>query len=176
MGAFLSAAYRGREPLSDDDGGLYALFLYCCGMALVAGDKVSLIAFNLAFQNDRRLTISDTLAEFRGHLLNLRLRQIQLGDDLSVRQVQADQIRAQHPNPQRRMTSREGGVGKIIETAITITATISLATNLVRVVAILDDLTACAMRAANALRPSQLTHRFIAFRIVGQPPNRNRHP
>ncbi len=167
---------RDHVPLSDDDGGLFALFLHCCGMAFVAGDNVDLITFDLAFQNDRLLAIRDALAEFRGHLLSLRLRQIQLRGDLLVRQVQAQQIRAQHPNPQRLMMSREDGAGKIIETTITITATISLATNFGRVVAILDDLTACAMRAANTLRPSQLTHHFIAFRIVDQPPNSNSHP
>jgi len=73
--------------------------------------------------------IDDALAEFRGHLSSLRLRQIQLRGDLLVRQIQAQQIRAQHPNPQRLMMSREDGVGKIIETTIAITATISLATN-----------------------------------------------
>jgi hypothetical protein len=145
-------------------------------MAFVAGDNVYLIALDLAFQNDRLLTVRDALAEFRGYSLSLPLRQTQLGSDLLVRQVQAHQIRAQHPNPQRLVVSCENSIGKIIETTITITATIPLAANFARVVAILDDLTACAMRAANSLRPSQLTHHFIAFRIIDQPSNRNSHP
>ena len=53
-------------------------------MAFVAGDDVYLITFDLAFQNNRLLTIRDALAEFRGHLLSLRLRQIQLRGDLLV--------------------------------------------------------------------------------------------
>ncbi len=145
-------------------------------MAFVASYNVNLITFDLAFQNDRLLTIRDALAEFRGHLLSLRLRQIQLHGYLLVRQVQAQQIRAQHPSPQRLMMPCKDGARKIIEATITVAATISLATNLGRVVAILDNLTALAMRAANALRPSQLTHHFIAFRIVDQPSNSNSHP
>ena len=83
---------RDHGPLSDGGGGLFALFLHCCGMALVASDNVDLITFDLAFQNDRRLTIRDALTEFRGHLLSLRLRQIQLRGDLLVRQIQPQQI------------------------------------------------------------------------------------
>jgi hypothetical protein len=74
------------------------------------------------------------------------------------------------------MMSRKDGARKIIKATIAVAATISLATNLGRVVAILDDLVTRTMRAANALWPSQLTHHFIAFRIVDQPSNSNSHP
>ncbi len=71
---------RRRRPLRP--------FFYCFRMAFVAGDNVHFIAFDLAFQNGRLLTINDALAEPHGHQVSLGDRQIQFRGDLPIRQVQ----------------------------------------------------------------------------------------
>ena len=123
-------------------------------MAFVAGDNVHFIAFHLTFQNERLLLIGNTLAELLGHLVSLGDRQIQFGGDLLIRQIQPPEIRAQHPNSQWLMMPSKNSTREIIKTTITIAAAISLAANFVRVVSVLDDMFALAVRTTNTLRPS----------------------
>ena len=145
-------------------------------MAFVARDDIHLIAFNLTFQDGWFLLIRNLLAEPHGHLLSLRDRQIQFTGDLAIRQVEPHEIRAQHPNPQRLMVPRENGVGQIIKTTVTFAAAISLATRFGRIVPVLDDLTAIAMRTTNTLRPAQIAYHLITLCIVNQAVNCNGHP
>ena len=145
-------------------------------MAFMAGNNVHLIAFDLTFQDERMLTLCDALAKPLCHLLSLRLRQIELGRDLLVRQIQPHEIRAEHPNPQGLMVAREHRIGQIIKGASTMATAISLATDFVCVVPVLGDLLAIAVWAANAIGPSQFAHHFIAFRIVDQSSNGDCHP
>jgi hypothetical protein len=123
-------------------------------MAFVASDDVHFIAFDLAFQDERLLLIDNTLPEPHGHLLSLGDRQIQLRGDLPIRQVQPHEIEAQHPSPQRPMMPCENSIGQVVETTITITAAISLATDFGCVVSVLDDMLAFAVRTTNAIRPA----------------------
>jgi hypothetical protein len=56
--------------------------------------------------------------------------------DLPVRQVEAHEVQAEHPNPQRLMTSSQNGAGQIIKTRLTIRASIPLAMRLSVIVTI----------------------------------------
>ena len=65
---------------------------------------------------------------------------------------------------------------QVIKATIAAVAAISLTAWFGRVVAVLNDLLAFAMRTANTAQPSHLTNHFIAPGIVDQSMNRDGHP
>jgi hypothetical protein len=110
----------------------------------------------------------NSVAQLFGHLLCVRLTQVQLVSDLPVRQVEAHEVEAEHPNPQRLMTSSQNGAGQIIKTRLTIRASIPLAMRLSLIVTIPSHRGTVAMGTADAGRPAMLANQLVTFGIVDQ--------
>ena len=102
------------------------------------------------------------------HLLSVIFIQAQLLCDLSVGEIQPHEIQAQYPSPQRLMMAGQRRVREIVETKLAIVAKIALAMRLRVIMAVAHDMFATALRTANALRPTRLTHKFKTFRVIEQ--------
>lgn len=166
MGGFsLSSVPRPGEPLSlrRRPGRLFWR-----RVAFVPGHHVDLIGLNRAFQSHWREFGRDPAAQLFAHRLNVRDAQIQFLGDLLVRHVQAHEVQAQHPDPQRLVMSGQNGPGQIVEAGSAGRASVALPMPLRLIMAITGDRCAAAVRAADALRPTVLPHQREALRIVQQ--------
>src|SRR3954451_16159609 len=68
-------------------------------VSLVPGDYVDLVDLDLAPEPHRWKPGDQAGAELLGHELHVRLAQAQLLGDLPVREVEAHEVQAQHPDP-----------------------------------------------------------------------------
>ena len=116
----------------------------------MARDHVNLVAFDFTAQRHRRLAINDPLAQLGGHLVRLRRGQTQFCTDLAVGQIQAHEVRTQHPNAKRLVMARKDRSGQIIKATTTAVAAIALVIDFLSVMAIFNDLMRFAMGTANA--------------------------
>jgi hypothetical protein len=66
------------------------------------------------------------------------------------------------------MMASQRRVRKIVETKLAIVAKIALAMRLSVVTAVAHDMFTTALRTANALRPTRLTHKCETFRVIEQ--------
>src|SRR3954454_12351096 len=105
-------------------------------------------------------------AQLLGHGLHIRPVEAQLLGNLAVREVQAHEVQAQHPDPQRLVMPGQHRAGEVVKAPRTRLAPISLPMSLDLVKAIADYSTAAAGRAANTLRPAMLAHQGKALGIV----------
>jgi hypothetical protein len=77
----------------------------------VTGHDIDLVDLDLAVQDDLGEFRDQSLAQMAGHRLNVVLIQSQFPGDLPVRQVQAHEIQAQYPNPERLVMARQNRPG-----------------------------------------------------------------
>src|SRR3954468_22582811 len=129
---------------------------------------IHFVNLHLSTQGSGRSPGDNSVAQLFGHLLCVRLTQVQLVSDLPVRQVEAHEVQAEHPNPQRLMTSSQNGAGQIIKTRLTIRASIPLAMRLSVIVTITSHRGTVAMGTADAVWPAMLANQLVTFGIVDQ--------
>src|SRR5262245_11639136 len=108
-------------------------------MAFMPGHDVDFVALDLAFQSHRRPALDDALPQPSGHVLDITTVEIELLSNLLIRQIQAHEVQAQHPDLQRLMMAGEDGSGEIIEAALTVVAVVPLSMGLGIIPAVLDD-------------------------------------
>ena len=150
IGGFsFSSVPRPRAPLRRRRRPVRAFF-YRLWAVFMARDHVNLVAFGFTAQRHRRLAINDPLAQLGGHLVRLRRGQTQFCTDLAVGQIQAHEVRTQHPNAKRLVMARKDRSGQIIKATTTAVAAIALAIDFLSVMAIFNDLMRFAMGTANA--------------------------
>src|SRR3954471_23977305 len=88
--------------------------------------------------------------------------------DLPVREVQAHEVEARHPHPQRLVTPRQDRAARIVEAGAAPRAAVALAARLDLVPAVAGDPRTTAVRAADALRPAALPDQLVAPRVIDQ--------
>src|SRR3954464_39068 len=161
-----SPACRGPALPPVCDGVQAAPFCNCRRLALVPGHDVDLVDLDLARQLHRGSLGGQAAAQLLGHGLHIRPVEAQLLGNLAVREVQAHEVQAQHPDPQRLVMPGQHRAGEVVKAPRTRLAPISLPMSLDLVKAIADYSTAAAGRAANTLRPAMLAHQGKALGIV----------
>src|SRR3954469_21192598 len=138
------------------------------GIALVPGDDVELVELDVAAQDHLGCLRHDAVAQHLGHGLGVALAQTQFLRDLTVRQVYSHEVRAQDPGRNGLMMSGQNGSRQVIEAVLAGLAQVSLSVPLAIVMTVADHACAAAVKADNAVRPSELTNDFIALRFVEQ--------
>jgi len=108
-------------------------------MALMSGHHIDFVAIDLAGGFLGRDPVDDPPAKRRDHGSGVRLVDAELAGDLQAREVQAHQVQAGDPDPQRQMTAGEDGAGQVVEAFATALALVPLAVGLGLVAAVLDD-------------------------------------
>src|SRR3954467_6060899 len=137
-------------------------------LALMPGDTINLIDLGSAFPLRDRRPSEQTLAKLLGHRLHVRGIQAQFLSDLPVGEVQPHQIEAQDPHAERLMMSRQHRAGQVVEPSMARLAQVALSMPLSFIMAVADDHGTVAVRAAHAIRPAMLTHKFKALGLVQQ--------
>lgn len=155
-----------RAPPSGVADGEVGLFFDGLGMALMSGHHIDFVALDLAFQHDRRATIDDPLAELADHRSGVVLVDVQLLGDLQPRQIQAHQVEAGDPGPQRLVVAGEDGISEVIEALTAALALVALAMGFGIIPAVLDDRVAGASGAGHPIGPSHLPDRLITLDVV----------
>ena len=100
--------------------------------------------------------------------LHVRAGEAQLLGDLPVGEVQAHEVQAQHPDPQRLMVPGQHRAGEVVEATRACLAPVALPVRLRVVAAVADHGGAAAAGAAHALRPAMLAHQGEALGVVDQ--------
>ena len=134
----------------------------------MAGHDVDLVDLDLALQPHRDSLGDQAAAELLGHGLHIRPVEAQLLGDLTGGEVQAHEVQAQHPDPQRLVVPGQHGAGEIVEAPRTGLAPVALAVRLRVVAAVTHHGAATAPGTAHALRPAPLAHQGEALGIVDQ--------
>ena len=98
-----------------------------------------LVALDLAFEGHAGAAIDDPLAEQLDHRLGVAPMGVELLGDLQGREVQAHEVEADDPGPQRLMVASEDGPGQVIEPLTASVAEVALAMGLGVILAILND-------------------------------------
>jgi hypothetical protein len=137
-------------------------------MPFVSGDNVDFVAFDCAFERWFGLEVYNATAQESGHLMNIVLVEIKFPRDLLVREVEPHQIQAQDPLAQGLMVMREDRIGQVVKVAITSFAVIALPFTLTLMHAASPDLVGLTPDASDTVRPADLAHALVAFRIVYQ--------
>ena len=96
----------------------------------------------------------DAGAQLFGHRLHITDIEIEFAGDLLVGQVQAHEVKAQDPDPQRLMMTGEDGLGQVIEAHLAGRAAVALALSLPVIVTIPRHLVTPALRAAHTRGPA----------------------
>jgi hypothetical protein len=134
----------------------------------VTGHDVDLVDLDLAFEPHRRELGGEPVPELLRHGLHVGLAEVQLLRELPVREVQAHQVAAQDPDPQRLVVARQDGAGQVVEARPAVLAAVALPLTLGVVVPVADHRRAAARGAAHALGPAPLPHQGVALRVVDQ--------
>lgn len=111
----------------------------------MTGNDIDLLARRLPLQGLGRALGNHAVAQLLGHRWHVRHGQIPFLSDLSVRPIEAHEGQAQHPDPQGRMMSGQGGPRQIIEAGPTRRASVPLARPLPVIVTIARDRTTLTM-------------------------------
>ena len=85
----------------------------------MTGNDIDLVRLDNAVQDHRRKLGCDAGAQLFGHRLHIGDGQIEFLGDLAIRQVQAHEVQAQHPNPQRLVMPGQHCAGQVIEAGAT---------------------------------------------------------
>ena len=72
----------------------------------MAGDDVDLVDLHLAVEDDLRRSDGEPLPQRLGHGLRVRHPDVEFPGDLPVGEVQAHQVEAEHPDPERPVVPR----------------------------------------------------------------------
>ena len=134
----------------------------------MASHDIDLVDLDLAVQNDLGEFRDQPLAQVPGHHLNVVLIQSQFPGDLPVRQVQAHEIQAQHPNPERLVVARQNCPGQIVEAFPAAVAQVALPVPLGVVTPVAHHFEAAAFGALNATGPAMTAHHLETLRVINQ--------
>src|SRR5215213_9555959 len=102
------------------------------------------------------------------HGLHVRGVQAEFLRNLPVREVQAHEIEAQYPHPQRLMVPGQRRAGEVVEAPGAGLTPIALSMRLRVVAPIADDRVTATPGTAHAFRPAMLAHQREAFGVVQQ--------
>jgi hypothetical protein len=94
--------------------------------------------------------------------------QVQFSCDLLIGEIQAHEIQAENPNPQRLVMICENRIGEVVKLLTTSVALVALAFRLVGVKTTFAHLGGITRRAFDALGPTQLADGRKTFGIVNQ--------
>ena len=108
------------------------------------------------------------MAQLLGHELYIGAGETQLLGDLPVREVQAHEVEAQHPDAQRLVMTGQDSAGQVVEAGAARRATLALPMRLGVVPAVTGGRGAAAGRAADAIRPAVLADQLEALRVIDQ--------
>lgn len=134
----------------------------------MTGHDVDLVSLHFTFEPDLGLTLDQTLAKLAGHGLDVTFVEIEFLGDLPVRQVEAHEIQAQHPDPQRLVMTGQNRAGEIVEARFAVLAQPALARVTGIVPAVPDHVATVARRAPHAIRPAMLADQVEALGVVEQ--------
>jgi hypothetical protein len=144
------------------------LFFHRLGMTLMSGHHIGFVEFDLAAEDLDGLARDDPFAELSGHRLGVVGVEIQLLADLFIREIQAHEIEAEDPDPQRLVMAGEDRPGQVIEELLAGLAPIALPLGLGGIVALPGDPRGIAMGTGDALGPPHLADRLEALSIVDE--------
>ncbi|MDO9713623.1 diguanylate cyclase [Paracraurococcus sp. LOR1-02] len=134
----------------------------------MAGHDVDLVHLDVALQPHGRGLGGKAAAQLLRHALHVRGGQAQFRGDLSVRQVQAHEVEAQHPDTQGLVMPGQDRAGQVIEALAAGVASIALAMRLAIIMASAHHRLAVAARTLHLLRPAVLPHHGEALGVVQQ--------
>jgi hypothetical protein len=134
----------------------------------VPGHDVDLVDLHLTFQCCCRDPGHQPVAQLLGHELHVRAGEPQLQGDLPVGEVQAHEVEAQDPDPERLVVPGQHRAGEIVEATRASLAPVALPVRLRVVAAVPHHGIAAASGAANALRPAMLPHQGEALGVIDQ--------
>ena len=132
----------------------------------MAGHNIDLVALHFTAQRGRRGLGHDTLAQLSRQVMRSVFVEVEFLGNLRSRQIEAHEIRAQNPDPQRLMMARKDRVRQIVKTALTGFAPRPLPLGLSVIVPLFDDLRTVAMGALNAVRPAHVADGGETFGVV----------
>src|SRR5262249_3262769 len=138
------------------------------GMPLMPSHDVHLVAFHLPGEHNRRPLLDDASPQLRAHPLGVVGIEVQLAGDRFIGEGQAQELEAEHTDPQGLMMAGEDGPGEVVEAAGTGLAKVALPCGLSLVAALEGDLGGVAVGAADPLRPPQVSEDLEAACIVDQ--------
>src|SRR4051794_4841939 len=144
------------------------LFRHHRRLTFVARRDVDLVTFDHTLQDLGRTRCQDAGAQLLSHGLHVTNIEIKLPGDLMVRQVQAHEVEAQDPDPQRLMMAGENCVSQVIEARLAGRAAVTLALRLPVVMTMPGHLVTLAYRATHALGPPQTPDRLEAPGVIDQ--------
>src|SRR5215212_8614592 len=150
-----SPACLGPARLPAYDGVRAAPFGHGRGLALVPGHDVDLIDLHLTLQPCCWGSGDEAAAQVLCH-------------GLHVREVQAHEIEAQYPHPQRLMVPGQRRAGEVVEAPGAGLTPIALSMRLRVVAPIADYRVTATPGTAHAFRPAMLAHQREAFGVVQQ--------
>jgi hypothetical protein len=134
----------------------------------VPGCDIDLVDLDFAVEDHSRGSGGKPLPQLLGHHLHVRGAKVELLGDLPVREVEAHEVQAQNPDPQRLVVPGQNGPGQVVEAAAAGRAAITLAVRLGIIPAMAGDRGALAVQTANAVGPAMLAHQLVALRVVDQ--------
>jgi hypothetical protein len=137
-------------------------------LAFVPGDDIDLVDLHLAFQRCRRGPGRQPAAQLLGHDLHVRAGEAPFLGDLAVGEVEAHEVQAQHPDPQRLMVPGQRRAGEVVEATRTGLAAVALPVRLGVIAAVAHHGAAAAAGAAHAFRPAMLPYQGEALGVIDQ--------
>ena len=132
------------------------------------GHDVDLVDLHRTFQCRYRDLGRQPVAQLLGHELHVRAGEPQLQGDLPVGEVQAHEVQAQHPDPQRLVMPGQHRAGEVVEAPRAALAAVALPVRLAVVAPVADHRGAAAPGAAHAFWPAALAHEGKALGVVHQ--------
>jgi hypothetical protein len=129
---------------------------------------VDLVRLHLTVEPHLGLALDQTLVKLAGHGLDVALIEVEFLGDLPVRQVEAQEIQAQHPDPQGLVMAGQHRAGEVVEARLAVLAQPALARVPGIVPAVPDHVGAVARRASHAIRPAMLADQVEALGVVEQ--------
>ena len=137
---------------------------------------IDFIALDIARQHHGRLLRHDPFTPLSRPVVDTVFIQVQLPSNLSIRQVQPQEIQTQQPHSQRLMRARKNGVGEVIEVVFATPAGVTLPAGLSLIQSPFGHLWRVTMRTSHPFGPAPFSHRFKALLIVDQRLERQFHP
>ena len=132
----------------------------------MTSDEVDLVAFDLARQDRDGLREHDAIAQLPPHALHVVLVEVELLGDLPVGNIQPHQVQTANPYLEGLMTPGKDRPGEIVKVAPANLAAVFLARPLDRVMALLADRLGRAVRADDAIGPTQRAHGLETLLVV----------
>ena len=132
------------------------------------GHDVDLVDLHLTLQPHGRGLGNQAAAQLLGHGVHVRPVEAQFLGDLAVREVQAHEVQAQHPDPQRLVMAGQHRAGEVVEPPRAFLAAVALPARLAVVAPVADHRGSIALGATHAFWPAVLAHEGEAFGVVHQ--------